>query len=234
MERAENDVVRILVVDDDQQIRRSLQQLLSSQGYEVSLAENGEEALLLAQLKPPQLVILDLAMPEKGGLATCRELRQWSQAPILVLSVHDTDNDKVAALDLGADDYLTKPFSGEELLARVRAHLRRQRSAPLDEPIFESGDLRVDIPKRVVSVGGQEVKLTPIEFEILRCLIQNGGRVVTHALLLRHVWRHENESDTQTLRVHVGNLRRKIERDINRPRHILTEPGVGYRLNLIE
>ena len=225
----DSEMIRILVVDDDLQIRRVLQQALAARGYEVILAECGEEALKLAELKVPQLIVLDLSMPGIGGIETCRLLRRWIQAPIIILTVRDSEEDKVAALDSGADDYLTKPFGTAELLARVRAHLRRARLAPAASPVFESRGLRVDFAQYLVTLNGQEVKLTKTEFEILRFLIQNAGRVLTHSLILRRVWEHENASDSQTLRVHIGNLRKKIEPDANRPRFILTEPGVGYR-----
>lgn len=223
---------RILVVDDDAQIRRALHHALSARGYEVLLAENGEEALTLAAAQRPDMVIVDLSMPGLSGLDVCRQLRAWSQVPVLVLSVHDKETDKITALDLGADDYLTKPFSTGELLARIRAHLRRTHQAEGESPLFESNGLKVDFAYYQVFLNEVEVKLTKTEFALLQYLIRNAGRVVTYNLLLDQVWGGlRMENDIQTLRVHVGNLRKKIELDPNRPRFILTEPGVGYRFN---
>lgn len=222
---------RILVVDDDVQIRRALFHALSARDYAVDLAASGEEALERAALNTPDMVVLDLAMPGMDGLETCKELRRWSMVPVLVLSVRDGDADKVAALDIGADDYLTKPFNTGELLARIRAHLRRAKQAPPDSEsaVYEMDALKVDIPRHQVFLNEEEVKLTKTEFSLLHYLIQNAGRVMTYGMLLMQVWGSDYEGDTQTLRVHVGNLRRKIEPDPGRPHFILTEPGVGYR-----
>jgi len=220
---------KILVVDDDVRIRRALKNALSARGYDVLLASNGDEALEIASLEVPSMVILDLSMPGMTGLDVCKELRIWSQVPILVLSVHDKEKDKVSALDLGADDYLTKPFNTGELLARIRAHIRRAKQVPSSVTVFESHGLKVDLSKHQVFREGHEVKLTKTEFSLLQYLIKNSGRVVTYTILLSEVWGHEYEGDTQTLRVHIGNLRKKIEGDPNRPNFILTEPGVGYR-----
>jgi two-component system, OmpR family, KDP operon response regulator KdpE len=222
---------KILVVDDDVQIRRALRNALSARGYEVLLASGGEEALEIAALEIPSMVILDLSMPGMSGLEVCRELRTWSQLPILVLSVYDKEADKVAALDLGADDYLTKPFNTGELLARIRAHIRRAKQLPSTVTVFESGGLKVDLARHYVLKNDQEVKLTKTEYSLLQYLIQNSGRVVTYSILISKVWGPEYDGDTQTLRVHIGNLRKKIEEDPNRPLFILTEPGVGYRFN---
>lgn len=221
----------ILIVDDDIQIRRALLHALSARGYKITQAANGEEALALAAAEHPDIIVLDLAMPGMSGLEVCRELRAWSKAPILVLSVKDRDSDKIAALDFGADDYLTKPFNTGELLARIRAHLRRAKQAPLDtdSAVYEMEGLKVDIPRHQVFLRDEEIKLTKTEFALLQYLIQNAGRVVTYSMLLMQVWGTDYEGDTQTLRVHVGNLRRKIEPDPGRPHFILTEPGVGYR-----
>lgn len=222
----------ILVVDDDVQILRALRHALAARGYDVILASNGREALELAAVHIPRMVILDLALPDMSGLDVCRELRNWLTVPILVLSVRDRPNDKVAALDIGADDYLTKPFDTSELLARIRSHLRRAEQLPVAEPVYNFDGLRVDVAGRVVMRGAEEIHLTRTEFAVLQYLLQNAGRVVTHGVLLQHVWGPAYETDTQTLRVHVGNLRRKIEPDPDRPRFILTEPGVGYRLRV--
>ena len=222
---------RILIVDDDVQIRRALFHALTARKYTVDLAASGEEALEHAALNAPDMVILDLAMPGMGGIETCKELRRWSNVPVLVLSVRDADADKIAALDIGADDYLTKPFNTGELLARIRAHLRRAKQIPTDSEsaVYESDSLKVDIPRHQVYLRDEEVKLTKTEFSLLQYLMQNAGRVMTYGMLLMQVWGSDYEGDTQTLRVHVGNLRRKIEPDQGRPHFILTEPGVGYR-----
>lgn len=221
---------RILVVDDDSQIRRALRRALEARGYAVELAATGEEALDVAAGHIPDMVILDLSLPGMSGLDVCRELRTWTQAPILVLSIHETSSDKVAALDMGADDYLTKPFDTGELLARIRSHLRRSAQVEVTDPILEIDGLRMDLGGRQVFSDGEEVRLTRTEFEILQCLVRNAGRVVTCGLLLRHVWGPEFEGDVHTLRVHVANLRRKIEPAPDQPARIVTEPGVGYRL----
>ncbi|MBI2267690.1 MAG: response regulator transcription factor [Armatimonadetes bacterium] len=221
---------RILVVDDDVQIRRALQRALAMKGYQAIFAASGEEALEIAALELPAMVILDLSLPGISGLEVCQELRNWFKSPILVLSVRDRDTDKITALDLGADDYLTKPFSVDELLARIRAHLRRVSSTAYRKPLFEINGLKIDLSKRRVFLNSEEVKLTRTEFALLSYLVENAGRVITHGQLLTRVWGPEYAGDIQTLRVHIGNLRRKMERDPGRPEFILTEPGVGYRL----
>ncbi|MHB2017408.1 MAG: response regulator transcription factor [Candidatus Xenobia bacterium] len=221
-------LARILVVDDDVQIRRALMGALAARNYDVVLAGTGEEALALAPLDPPDMIILDLSLPGRSGLEVCQELRRWTQAPILVLSVKDRPNDKVEALDLGADDYLTKPFNTAELLARIRSHLRRAQNLPCPEPVIEVDGLTIDLARYQVFRNGEEVKLTRTEFALLQYLAQHAGRVVTYNLLLQQVWGQDG-GDTQTLRVHIGHLRRKIEVDADRPRLIVTEPGVGYR-----
>lgn len=223
---------RLLVVDDDIRIRRALQRAIAARGYDVALAATGEEALALASEAPPDMVILDMALPGISGLDVCRELRTWTQIPILVLSVHDGSDDKVAALDEGADDYLTKPFDTPELLARIRSHLRRSTQTAPAPPVVQAGELTIDFAGRTVLRNGEEIRLTPKEFALLQYLVQNAGRVVTHGLLLSRVWGSDYEGDVQTLRVHVANLRRKVERDPDSPTLITTEPGVGYRLRL--
>ncbi len=220
---------KILVVDDDPQIRRALTSILSTRRYQVVAAASGEEALDVAIEGTPELVILDLAMPGMSGLDVCRELRTWCTAPILVLSVRGSDTDKIAALDLGADDYLTKPFSAGELLARIRALLRRARGQPALPPVIITGDLEIDIAKRRVKRAGREIELTRIEFDILAYLAHNADRVVTSRMILEQVWGPGYGGDTQTLRVHISHLRRKVEPDPSLPRYILTEPGVGFR-----
>ena len=223
----------ILVVDDEPEIRRAVQAGLTAQGYEVRTAADGEEALRLATLAVPDLVILDLMMPGMDGLEVCRRLRAWGDFPILVLSVRTQERQKVTALDMGADDYLTKPFGMDELTARIRAALRRHRRArPADAPTFVAGNLTLDYARRLAFKGDQELRLTPLEYEILRFLTQNADRVVTHRQVLAAVWGPEDVEETQYLRVHVGHLRRKIEENPSRPRLIVTEPGVGYRFKI--
>jgi two-component system KDP operon response regulator KdpE len=222
--------MRVLVIDDEPQIRRALRAGLERNGYAVLLAANGEEGLDQAALNPPDLVILDLAMPGLDGFEVCRQLREWSKAPILVLSVREGEQEKIRALDLGADDYLTKPFGLGELLARIRAVLRRAGAADEPEaPSLTFAELRLDFARRRVTLEGQEIHLTPIEYELLRHLALNAGRVLTHRQLLTRVWDAEYAEDTHTLRVHVANLRNKIEPDPARPRFIVTEPRIGYR-----
>ncbi|MDQ7824560.1 MAG: response regulator transcription factor [Candidatus Eremiobacteraeota bacterium] len=223
--------VKILIVDDEEQIRRALRSMLSSRSYEVIVASKGEEALDLAIDAVPDLVILDMSMPGMGGLEVCRELRTWFTGPILILSVRGADTDKIAALDTGADDYITKPFSAGELLARVRALLRRSYLRITPVPVITVGELEIDIPRRKVRSGGTEMSLTPIEFDILAYLAQNADCVVTSKMVLAQVWGPEYE-DIQTLRVHISNLRKKIEPHPAVPRYILTEPGVGFRFSL--
>ncbi|MBV9849282.1 MAG: response regulator transcription factor [Armatimonadetes bacterium] len=232
-----NEKATILVVDDEPEILRALRAGLAAQGYAVQTAMNGEEALRSASADAPDLVILDVMLPGAvDGLEVCRRLREWSAVPILMLSALGQERQKVAALDLGADDYLTKPFGMDELTARVRAALRRARGVqPAAEPsAFTWNDLTVDYARRLVTKGGQEIKLTPLEYDILRFLTQNADRVVTHRLLLARVWGAEYTEDTQLLRVHIGHLRRKVEDDPTRPRLIVTEPGVGYRLKTVD
>jgi two-component system KDP operon response regulator KdpE len=222
---------KMLVIDDEAQIRRALGAILSTRGYQVIFASDGRKGLDLAINQNPDLVILDLAMPGMGGLEVCRELRAWYTAPILVLSVRGSDADKVAALDMGADDYVTKPFSAGELLARVRALLRRASGQALSRAAITAGDLEIDVAQRRVRRAGQEIDLTRLEFDILAYLAQNGDCVVTSKMILEKVWGPEYGGDTQTLRVHISHLRRKIEPHPSVPRYILTEPGVGFRFS---
>ena len=219
---------RVLVVDDEPQILRALTTNLRGAGYEVDTAATGEAALAAAAMRPPDAVILDLVLPDRSGTEVCRELRTWSSAPVLVLSVVGDEPEKVAALDAGADDYVEKPFGIDELLARLRAVLRRAR--PPGEPVLEIGDLVVDLDKRAVTVGGRSVSLTPHEFELLRVLAQNEGKLMTHPTILREVWGPSYGRESHYLHVYVSQLRRKIEVDPARPRYLLTEPGAGYRL----
>jgi two-component system, OmpR family, KDP operon response regulator KdpE len=219
---------RILVVDDEPQILRALQTNLRGAGYEVETAATAEAALAAAAMRPPEAVILDLVLPDGSGTDVCRELRKWSSAPILVLSVVGDEREKVAALDAGADDYVMKPFGIEELLARLRALLRR--AVPAGEPVLQIGELTVDLEKRTVTVAGQLVSLTPHEFELLRLFAQNEGKLLTHPTILREVWGPAYGEESHYLHVYVSQLRRKIEPDPARPRYLLTEPGAGYRL----
>ncbi len=224
--------LRILIVDDERAIRRFLRAALTSHGYQVIEAENGQMALAAAAENRPDVVILDLGLPDMDGVEVTRQLREWFQSPIVILSVRDQENDKIAALDAGADDYLTKPFGVGELMARIRVILRRS-ARPVDEPVYEIDDLKVDLPRRLVSLHGQEVDLTPTEYDILRVLVQHAGRVLTHRQILREVWGAPYETETHLLRVNMSNLRRKIEPDPNQPHYVITEPGVGYRLRTI-
>jgi two-component system KDP operon response regulator KdpE len=224
--------VKILVVDDEPPIRKLLRTGLSTQGYEVLDASNGKAALELLA-KKPDLVILDLGLPDIDGLELLRRIRHLqSSLPIVVLSSRGDEAGKVAALDLGADDYVTKPFGMDELLARMRAALRHQLQAHGEQPIFHVGDLSVDLVRRIVRKGDKEVKLSPKEYDLLRLLVQHAGKVLTHKFLLRELW--DDLTDTQYLRVYVRQLRRKIEADPERPQHIMTETGVGYRLRAPE
>jgi two-component system KDP operon response regulator KdpE len=220
---------RVLVIDDEEQIRRALKSVLSARHYEVDLAETAEEGLELTATRTPDVIVLDLTLPGMSGLEACRRLREWYHGPILILSVRNADDDKIAALDLGADDYLTKPFSTGELLARLRALLRRTQGADTSVLEVRSGDLCIDFAKRMVTVKEEPVHLTRIEFDILAILARNAGRVVTSRMLLDQVWGPEYEGDTQALRVHVSHLRRKLEPPGDISRYILTEPGVGFR-----
>jgi two-component system, OmpR family, KDP operon response regulator KdpE len=221
---------RILVVDDEAEIRQLLQTGLRGYHYEVEVAADGLEALDKAHNWRPDVIVLDLTLPRLDGIDVCRTIRTWSAVPIIVLTVRDADHDKILALDEGADDYLTKPFSLGELLARIRVALRHaaMMNAP-NQPVYSFGELRIDLIHRQVYLGAQELHLTPTEYELLKLLATHEGKVLTHTALLREVWGSGYESDTQTLRVFIGQLRRKLGDDPAHPRFILTEPGVGYR-----
>ncbi|MGB5950509.1 MAG: response regulator [Parvibaculum sp.] len=220
----------ILVVDDEPQIRRFLRTSLGAQGYRLSEAASGADALARAQMDEPDLVILDLGLPDGDGFSVIERLREKSQVPIIVLSVRNDEKGKVHALDLGADDYVTKPFGMEELVARIRAAMRHRLQAQGEAPVFRSGDLAVDLVWRIVTVGDREVKLSAREYDLLRILVMHAGKVLTHGFLLREVWGPAHTEDVQYLRVYVRQLREKLEADPTIPRHILTETGVGYRL----
>ena len=221
-------MTRILVVDDEPQILRALRTSLRGAGYEVDTAETAEQALTQLAARPPDAVILDLVLPDGRGTDVCRELRTWTDVPVIILSVVGEEREKVAALDAGADDYVTKPFGIDELLARLRAALRRRQ--PSGEPVVEVGGLRIDLDKRAVHVDGRLVQLTPHEFELLRALARSPGKLMTHSALLREVWGRAYGDESHYLHVYVSQLRRKLELDPARPRYILTEPGAGYRL----
>jgi two-component system KDP operon response regulator KdpE len=219
---------RVLVVDDEPQILRGLTTMLRGAGYDVTTAENGADALAQAAANPPEAVILDLVLPDARGTDVARELRSWSEAPIILLSAVDEEREKVAALDAGADDYVTKPFGVDELLARLRAALRRVGEP--SAPVIEIGGLRIDVANRDVRLDGERLKLTPHEFDLLRVLAQNQGKLLTHRMLLREVWGPSYQVEAHYLHVYVSHLRRKIEPDPQSPRYLLTEPGAGYRL----
>ncbi|HEY5506336.1 MAG TPA: response regulator transcription factor [Coriobacteriia bacterium] len=221
--------LRVLVIDDEVQIRRALTSVLQARHYDVEVAATAEEGLERTASRTPDIIVLDLSLPGMSGLEATKRLREWYHGPIIILSVRNADDDKIAALDLGADDYLTKPFSTGELLARIRALVRRTAGADSSVNEIEAGDLHIDLGKRTVTVRGEHVKLTRLEFDILAMLARNAGRVVTSRMLLETVWGPEYVGDTQTLRVHVSHLRRKIETAGDVPRYVLTEPGVGFR-----
>jgi len=222
---------RVLIVDDENAIRRYLRAALSAQGFAIYEAASGQEAINAVVANHPDLIILDLGLPDFDGIEVTRRLREWSQTPIIILSVREAENDKIAALDAGADDYLTKPFGTGELMARMRVALRRMANTP-DEPVLRVDNLKMDVSRRLVTVDENQVSLTPTEYEILRLLLQNAGRVLTHRQLLRQVWGTAYESEMHILRVNISNLRRKIEPDPARPHYLLTEPGVGYRIRV--
>jgi two-component system KDP operon response regulator KdpE len=225
----ENNPPRILVVDDEPAIRRFLHTVLDTGEFSVHEADNGHAALAAAAVLKPGVILLDLGLPDMDGVEVIRRLREWSQVPIIVLSVREREEDKVRALDAGADDYLTKPFGVAELLARIRVALRRSlHQAP--EPVYRIQELEVDLSRRRVVVRGGEVQLTPTEYELLRLLVVHAGKVLTHGQILRQIWGAAYVEQPHVLRVNISNLRRKIEADASTPRYIITEPGVGYRL----
>ena len=222
----------VLVIEDDPQIRRFLRATLGTHGYRLLEATAGESGLVEAATRQPDIVILDLGLPDIDGLEVIRRLRDWTTLPIIVLSARGQERDKIAALDAGADDYVSKPFGVGELLARMRAALRHATRSPDDagESTFSLGELHVDLPKRQVSIAGNQVHLTPIEYRLLTTLIRHAGKVLTHRQLLLEVWGPPYADQTHYLRVYMAQLRRKLEADPARPRYLLTEPGVGYRL----
>jgi two-component system, OmpR family, KDP operon response regulator KdpE len=222
---------RILVVDDEPQLTRVLRRSLTTKGYDVRIAGDGEFALQTFHDWPPELVITDLAMPNMSGLELCRRLRAISNVPIIVLSVRGEETTKVEALDAGADDYVTKPFGMDELLARIRATLRRKPVSDSKSQILEVGDFRIDLEGHNAAQSGKDLRLTPKEFHLLVHLIRNAGKVLTHRTLLGVVWGGDYTEQTEYLRVFIGQLRKKIEPDPSTPRYILTEPWIGYRFN---
>jgi len=222
----------LLVVEDDTQMRKFLRASLSSHGYRLVEAVNGSEGLTQAASYNPDLILLDLGLPDMDGLLVTKRLREWASAPIIVISARGQEDDKINALDAGADDYLTKPFGTGELLARIRVALRHSARSRQErsEPILTVGELSIDLDKRTVHVAGREVHLTPIEYKLLATLLKNAGKVLTHRQLLKEVWGPGYANNTQYLRVYMVQLRHKLEVDAARPRYLVTEPGVGYRL----
>ena len=220
----------VLVIDDEPQILRALKTILTAKGFRVSTANRGEEGLAMATALEPDLIILDLSLPDIDGVEVTRRLREWSQVPVIVLSVRDSEHDKVTALDKGADDYLTKPFGIEELMARIRVALRHAthvKGSP--RTIIKAGPIEIDLVNHLVTRAGTEVKLTATEFNLLAYLAQNAGRVLTHQMILASVWDPADRDHVEYLRVYIRQLRKKLEDDPDQPQYILTEPGVGYR-----
>jgi two-component system KDP operon response regulator KdpE len=231
MTKAANPV--ILLIEDERQMRRFLRVSLSANGYELVEAETAEAGMTLAASHNPELVLLDLGLPDVDGLEVTQRLREWTHVPIIVISARGQEEDKIKALDAGADDYLTKPFGVGELLARIRVALRRASAADDGEAVFTLGDLKVDLGRRQVLMADKEVHLTPIEYKLLALLVKHAGRVLTHRQILREVWGPHHSEQTQYLRVYMGQLRHKLEANPSRPQYLVTEPGVGYRLRLV-
>lgn len=226
------DGLRILVVDDERAIRRFLRVSLTAHGYTVLEAANGSEALTITAEQRPDMIFLDLGLPDMDGIQVTQQLREWTDIPIIILSVRDRESDKILALDAGADDYLTKPFGMGELMARLRGVMRRSLQSASGEPVFTVGRLTVDLARRQVTIDGQEISLTPTEYDILKILVQDAGKVLTHQHIILKVWGGGYAEEAHLLRVNISNLRRKIEADPSRPELIITEPGVGYRLRV--
>jgi two-component system, OmpR family, KDP operon response regulator KdpE len=224
----------ILIIEDETQMRRFLRASLSSNGYQVVETDTAEEGLAQAAARNPDLVLLDLGLPDQDGLVVTQRLREWAKTPIIVISARGREEDKIQALDAGADDYLTKPFGVGELLARIRVALRNAARGELGSSQFSVGELKIDLVRRQVLVAGQEVHLTPIEYKLLATLVKHAGRVITHRQLLREVWGPNSSDQTQYLRVYMGQLRHKLEQNPSRPQFLTTEPGVGYRLKTPE
>ena len=224
----------ILVVDDEPRIRMFIRANLEARGYEVHLAQDGIEAIEVAERVLPDVIVLDVNMPRMDGIEACRRIREWADMPIIILSVRGDEKDKVRALDEGADDYVTKPFGIEELLARIRVALRRSAGTTIAAPLFTAEDLEVDLSKRLVKRRGQVLKLTGTEYELLAYLVSNAGKVLTHRELLHNVWGPEYGDEREYVRVFIGQLRRKIEDDPSNPRFVVTEPRIGYRFVKLE
>lgn len=224
-----SDGVRVLIVDDERQIRRMLNTSLTAHKYIVQESGSGVQALDDVVTFRPDIILLDLGLPDMDGLEALKRLREWTKTPVIILSVRDQEQQKVAALDAGADDYLTKPFSIQELLARIRVSLRHF-NLPENEPVFELDNLKIDFSKRQVFIDGVEISLTPTEYDLLRVLVQHQGKVITHRQLLREVWGEAYESESHLLRVNISNLRHKVEKDPSQPNLIITDAGVGYRI----
>ncbi len=225
--------VKILVIDDERQIRRFLRITLESQGFAITEATSGQEGLVQAAMVRPDVIILDLGLPDQDGLEVLQSLRAWSKTPVIVLTVRDREEDKIKLLDAGADDYLTKPFSTGELVARIKVALRH--STPVaGEAIFHSGDLEVDLSLRRVSVAGHPVKLTATEYDLLRLFIYHAGKVLIHQQIIREIWGSSSGDEMQYLRVYISQLRRKIESDPSDPKLLVTETGIGYRLQVLD
>ena len=222
----------ILIIEDEASLRRFLVPTLVNQDYQVLTAATGTDGLAMARGHSPDLILLDLGLPDLEGAKVLQNLRQWSRKPIIIISARSQEQDKVQALDLGADDYLTKPFGAEELLARIRVAQRHTVQAAVETPVLQYGALRLDLERREVSVDGVPVRLTPLEFRLLEALAQRAGKVATHAQLLNEVWGPMAAGQIHYLRIYMGTLRRKIETDATRPRYLLTEPSIGYRLNV--
>lgn len=220
----------ILVIDDEPQILRAMRTIMTEKEFRVTTASRGEEGLALAAAQEPDLIVLDLGLPDMDGTVVCERLREWTQIPIIILSVRDSERDKVAALDIGADDYLTKPFGIEELLARVRVALRHSASRKGEQSkVVKAGPITIDLAWHIVKRNDEEVKLTGMEYKLLAYLAANHGRVLTHQSILTHVWGPADADHTEYLRVYMRQLRKKLEADAERPQYILTEPGIGYR-----
>jgi two-component system KDP operon response regulator KdpE len=220
----------ILIIDDEPQILRALKTILTANHFRVAAAPNGEQGLALAAAQAPEVIILDLTLPDISGLQVCEQIREWSRVPIIVLSVRDSEKDKVAALDKGADDYLTKPFGIEELLARIRVALRHaEQSIGNKQTLIKAGPVTIDLARHIVTCSGEEIRLTATEFKLLAYLASHADRVLTHQAILIHVWGFSESDHVEYLRVYVGQLRKKLEADPDEPRILLTEPGIGYR-----
>lgn len=221
--------MRILVIDDEPQIRKLLKVSLGAHGYEVEEAGTGKDGISRAAIFKPDFLIVDLGLPDMDGKDVVQQIREWSQTPIIILTARDQEQEKIEALDAGADDYVTKPFGMGELMARMRVSLRRA-AASENDPVITCGELVIDLVARRVTVGGREIKLTPTEYELMKILAQHRGRVLTHKQLLKAVWGSAYNEDTHYIRVYIGQLRRKVEENPTRPRYIITESGIGYRL----